>query len=295
MVIDTVRLPDEKVVVRAVGARRTQKVIMHLLLIAAAVVLLYPLFWVLGSSVKPDTEIFKDASLWPKHFIWHNYVAGWSAFGTSFATYFQNSFVVCILSVIGNVFSCSCAAYAFARLEFRFKRLWFALMMATIMLPVHVTLIPQYILFKNLGWINTFLPLVVPKFFGTDAFFVFLMVQFIRGIPRDLDDAAHIDGCGPLATFRYIVFPLMKPAIVTTAIFTFIWTYNDFFSQLIYLNSPTLYTVPLGLRQFLDNSGESTWGPMFAMSVLALMPVFLIFVVFQRLVVQGIATTGLKG
>jgi multiple sugar transport system permease protein len=142
--------------------------------------------------------------------------------------------------------------------------------------------------------VNTYLPLVVPKFFATDAFFIFLMVQFIRGIPRDLDDSARIDGCGPVRTFRYIILPLMKPAMVTTAIFTFIWTYNDFVSQLVYLNDPHLYTVPLGLRQFLDNSGESMWGPMFAMSVLALVPVFLIFVAFQRLVVQGIATTGLK-
>jgi multiple sugar transport system permease protein len=162
------------------------------------------------------------------------------------------------------------------------------------MLPQHVTLIAQYAIFRDLGWIDTFLPLVVPKFLATDAFFVFLMVQFIRGLPRELYEAARIDGCGPFQIYLRIVLPLLRPALVTTAIFSFIWTYNDFFSQLIYLSSPENLTVPLALRSFLDASGQSEWGQMFAMSVVTLVPVVAMFVIFQRKIVAGMAHTGLK-
>jgi multiple sugar transport system permease protein len=168
-------------------------------------------------------------------------------------------------------------------------------MIGTLMLPFHVTVVPQYIIFNSLGWINTFLPLIVPKFFAVDAFFIFLMVQFIRGIPMELEQAAMVDGCNRFQIFILIILPLMAPALVTTTIFTFIWTWNDFFSQLLYLNAEKNYTVSLGLRQFLDASGQSSWGSMFAMTTLSLVPVFLVFLFFQKRLVEGIATTGLKG
>jgi multiple sugar transport system permease protein len=158
-----------------------------------------------------------------------------------------------------------------------------------------VTLIPQYAIFLGLDWVNTYLPLIVPKFLATDAFFIFLMVQFIRGLPTELDDAAKVDGCGPFGVYWRIILPLLVPALTTTAIFTFLWTYDDFFSQLIYLSDTGLYTVPLGLRLFLDSTGESSWGPMFAMSVVSLLPTFAFFLLFQRWIVEGISTTGLKG
>jgi multiple sugar transport system permease protein len=186
------------------------------------------------------------------------------------------------------------AAYAFARLEFRGKKLFFAIMLATIMLPIHVVIVPQYILFSELGWINTFWPLIVPKFLATDGFFVFLMVQFIRGLPKDLDEAARIDGCGHVRIFCRIILPLSMPALATTAIFTFIWTWNDFFSQLIFLTSPDMYTVPVALRTFVDSSSQTSWGPLFAMSVIALGPVFGFFLAGQKYLVKGIATTGIK-
>jgi multiple sugar transport system permease protein len=157
-----------------------------------------------------------------------------------------------------------------------------------------VIIVPQYILFSQLGWVNTFLPLIVPKLLATDAFFVFLMVQFIRGIPRELDEAARIDGCGHPTIFLRIILPLMIPALATTAIFTFIWTWNDFFSQLIYLTDPDMYTVPVALRSFIDSTVASSWGSMFAMSVLSLLPVFLAFALGQRYLIQGISTTGGK-
>jgi multiple sugar transport system permease protein len=155
-------------------------------------------------------------------------------------------------------------------------------------------IVPQYILFSQLGWLNTFLPLIVPKLLGTDAFFVFLMVQFIRSIPRELDDAARIDGCGHAGIFLRVILPLLTPALATTAVFTFIWTWNDFFSQLIYLTDPDKYTVPVALRSFMDATTGTSWGSMFAMSVVSLVPVFLAFLIGQRYLVRGIATTGIK-
>lgn len=272
-----------------------QRLIIHVLLITGALVMIYPLLWMLASSLKPEAQIFSDLSLIPREVVISNYVEGWRGAGTPFSVFFVNSFIVCLGAVIGNLIACSMAAYAFARLDFRFKSFWFALMLVTIMLPYHVVLVPQYTIFLNLEWVNTYLPLIVPKFLATDAFFIFLMVQFIRGIPRELDDAAKVDGCGPFGIYWRIMLPLLRPALVTAAIFTFLWTYDDFFSQLIYLSDTALYTVPLGLRLFLDATGDSAWGPMFAMSVLSLMPPFLFFLFFQRLIVEGIATTGLKG
>ena len=268
---------------------------LHGLLILGAVVMLYPLLWLASSSLKPAELIFSDPSLWPKRIDLSNYTRGWEGVALPFSQFFRNSFIVAGGAVVGNLLACSMAAYAFARLNFRFKRLWFALMLGTIMLPAHATLIPQYVLFLNFGWINTFLPLIAPKFLATDSFFIFLMVQFIRSIPRELDEAASIDGCGFFGIYWRIILPLMVPALVTTAIFTFIWTYEDFLLPLVYLSDMNLYTVPQGLRLFMASTGESAWGPLMAMSLVSLVPVFVIFLVFQRLLIEGISTTGLKG
>lgn len=269
--------------------------VLHAILFLGALVMLYPLIWMASSSIKPTELIFSDPSLWPREVDFSNYSEGWTGAILPFSTFFKNSFIVSIGSVIGNLVACSMAAYAFARLNFALKRLWFSLMLGTIMLPVHATLIPQYILFNELGWINSFLPLIVPKFLAVDAFFIFLMVQFIRGIPRDLDEAAELDGDSAFGIYRRIILPLMTPALATTAIFTFIWTYEDFLSQLVYLSSSALYTVPLGLRLFVASTGESAYGSLLAMSLLSLVPIFIIFFAFQRLLIEGISTTGMKG
>lgn len=274
---------------------RLEGVLVHGLLLLGACVMLYPLAWLASSSLKPSQLIFSDPSLWPRKIEWSNYVNGWNGVASPFSQFLKNSMIVASGAVIGNVVSCSMAAFAFARLDFKFKRLWFALMLGTVMLPAHATLIPQYILFRNLHWINTFLPLIAPKFLAVDAFFIFLMVQFIRGIPRDLDDAAALDGESVFGVFFHIILPLMTPALVATAIFTFIWTYEDFFSPLVYLTDMSLYTVPQGLRLFMASTGESAWGPLMAMSLVSLIPVFLLFLGFQRLLIEGISTTGLKG
>jgi multiple sugar transport system permease protein len=257
------------------GRRRSllRRIITHTLLIAFAITMIYPLLWMLSSSFKPYELIFTDPGIWPSTFTVENYREGWSLLGVTFGTFLRNSFVLSILAVIGNMFACSLAAYAFARMEFRFRKTLFALMLMTIMLPFHVTVVPQYIIFHHLGWIDTFLPILTPKFLAVEGFFVFLLVQFIRGLPRDLDDAAEVDGAGPFQTYWRVILPLCKPGLAVVAIFTFIWTWNDFFTQLLYLTSPGNYTVPLGLRAFLDATGRSHWGSLFAMSVLALGPI----------------------
>jgi multiple sugar transport system permease protein len=273
---------------------RVRRLARHIVLIAVGIVMIYPLLWMLASSFKPGALIFSEPGLIPTDFTTENYSLGWNALSHPFTHYLMNSFMVVAGSVVGNLASCSLAAYAFARLNFRFRRLWFAIMLMSIMLPIHVIIVPQYVLFSELGWLNTFLPLIVPKLLATDAFFVFLMVQFFRGVPRDLDEAARIDGAGHARIFLQIMLPLAVPALATTAIFTFIWTWNDFFSQLIFLTEPDLYTVPIALRAFLDSTGQSSWGAMFAMSIVSLVPLFLIFLLGQRYLVRGIATTGLK-
>jgi multiple sugar transport system permease protein len=272
-----------------------RSILRHGLLIAAAFCMLYPLLWMVGSSFKPESLIFSQPGALPTTFDASNYIDGWTALRVSFTTFYMNSFIVAGLAVVGNLLACSLAAFAFARLEFRFKWLWFALMLGTLMLPYHVTLVPQYILFLKLGWVNTFLPLVVPKFLAVDAFFIFLMVQFFRGIPREIDEAAIMDGCGPWRIYWRIMLPLSTPVLATAAIFSFIWTYDDFLGPLIYLNDMRTWTVPLALRAFEDSSGGgSLYGELFAMSALSLVPVFAVFLAFQRLIIRGVALGALK-
>lgn len=270
--------------------------ISNVIIIFLGVGMLYPILWLIGASFKDSKMIFTNPSLFPENIIFDNYIEGWKGIGiVGFDTFFMNSFIIGILCVIGNVIFCSLTAYAFARLRFKGRHVWFALMMLTLMLPSHVTTIPRYIIFRSFGWVDTFLPIIVPKLFATDAFFVFLLVQFMRSLPKDLDESAFIDGCGKMGIYLRIVMPLTLPALITTVLFTFLWTWDDFFNQLLYLNSPSKYTVPMGLRLFLDASGMSSWGPMFAMSVLSLVPCFILFFSLQKYFVQGLTTTGIKG
>jgi multiple sugar transport system permease protein len=253
-------------------------------------IVVYPLVWMIGASLKSPDEIANNLGVLPERLTWSNYTEGWNGQpDVTFGRFFLNSVLLAAATVVANAASCLVTAYAFARLRFPGRRIWFATMIATLLLPGHVLIIPQYLLFRHLDWIDTPLPLIVPKLLATESFFVFLMVQFLRGIPEALDESAKIDGCTPYSLFRWVILPMARPAIATTAIFSFIWTWNDFFTQLVYLNDITNYTVPIGLRQFLDSSGQSAVGPMFAMSVLSLLPVFLFFAAFQRLLVRGIA------
>jgi multiple sugar transport system permease protein len=273
---------------------RTKGLVKHAILILAGGLMIYPLVWMVVSSLRPNDLIFREPGLWLNSLEMSNYTDGWSALTHPFGHYMVNSALVVVGSILGNLISCSMAAYAFARLQFNGKKLFFGIMLLTIMLPFHVVIVPQYILFSQIGWVNTFWPLIVPKLLATDAFFIFLMVQFIRGIPKELDEAARIDGAGHPRIFLRVILPLMVPALATTTIFTFIWTWNDFFGALIYLTDPDMFTVPVALRAFVDSQSSTSWGSLFAMSIVSLLPVFLVFLFGQRFLIKGIATTGIK-
>jgi len=273
---------------------RGSSVLKHLGLIAGSALMVYPLIWLVVSSFKPNDQIFRDLSIFTTDLTAENYITGWDKLQYPFGVFLLNSTIIAIGSIVGNLVSCSLAAYAFGRLKFRGRNLLFAIMLATIMLPYQVVLVPQFTIFKELGWLNTFLPLIVPKFLATDAFFVFLMVQFIRALPAEIFEAARIDGAGQFRTYFQITLPLMIPALATTAIFTFIWTWSDFFSPLIYLRVPQLFTASIALKQFLDSQSSSDFGSMFAMSVVSLAPLFVAFLVGQRYLIKGFATTGGK-
>ncbi len=269
----------------------------HVFIITLGLVMIYPIAWMIVSSFKPNNMIFSDTGLIPKAVTTDNYISGWDGYaGSTFGTFFKNAFIICALAIIGNLISCTMAAYAFARLRFLGRGFWFAVMLATMMLPGQVLLVPRYIMFNTFGWVGTIQPLVVPKFLATDAFFVFLLVQFIRSLPKEIEEAAIIDGCGKFGVFIRIIVPLAFPAMVTTALFTFLWTWDDFFNHLLYLTRPDTYTVSRALRTFVGDAGAVTnWGGALAMGTLSIIPAFILFFSLQKYFVQGISTTGIKG
>lgn len=265
------------------NTRRLTTVLKHTIIIAIGIVMLYPLLWMLIRSFKPDNEIFGTLSLWSDDFSVANYIKGWSGLsGVTFGTFIINTLFIVGMSIFGNVLSGSLTAFAFARLNFRFKAIGFTVVLLTLMLPFHVTVIPSYVIWNQLDLVNTYWPLILPKFFAVEAFFIYLMIQFMRGIPKSIDESAYMDGASSFTLYTRIMLPLSLPAIVSTVIFTFIWTWNDFFSQMLYLSNINKYTVALGLRMFLDSSGASNWGAMFAMSIVTLIPIFIVFIFFQR-------------
>jgi multiple sugar transport system permease protein len=268
----------------------------HLFTAGFAILMLYPLIWLLMSSFKESSSIFITAqSLIPSPWKWSNYADGWKGIGgQSFLTFIKNSLIIVGLSTVGAVFSSALIAYGFSRIQFRGKKFWFTCMMLTMMLPQEVIMIPQYILFAKLGWLNSFKPIVVPQWFGY-PFFTFLIIQFIRTIPVDLDEAAKIDGCGKFGIFFKVILPLITPALATSAIFSFYWKWEDLINPVLYLNKPELYPVSLALKMYLDTETASNWGAMFAMSVVSLIPVVIVFFAFQKYIVEGISTSGLKG
>ncbi|WP_166844396.1 carbohydrate ABC transporter permease [Isoptericola sp. BMS4] len=278
----------------ATRARRRGEIVRHTGLILFGLLMLYPLIWMAVSAFKPSHLVLTDPGLIPTELTLDNFRAGWRVAGYPFVVFFGNSLVLAVSCIVGNLVSCSLTAYALARMNFRARKLYFGIVLVSVMLPMHATLIPQYIVFSELDMVNTFVPLVLPKFLATDAFFVFLMIQFIRGIPRELDQAAWLDGAGPFRVFWHVILPLMRPALVTTTIFTFIWTWNDFFGQLIYLTEAPVYTVPVALNALVDSQSAQGTGTLMAMSVLSLVPILCFFAFAQKHLIRGISTTGLK-
>ncbi|MBO5524746.1 MAG: carbohydrate ABC transporter permease, partial [Roseburia sp.] len=224
-----------------------------------------------------------------------NYASGFEGIGgVPFSTFFLNSLEVTIVGVIGCVTTSLFAAYAFSRIRFKFGNFWFGCVMMTMMIPAQVMVVPQYIILKKLNLIDTKIALVLPWFFG-GAFFIFLMVQFFQGIPRELDEAAEIDGCGRISILFRILVPVVKPAIITSAIFAFYWIWQDFFQPLIFISSPENFTIPLALNMYLDPNSYNNYGGLFAMSVISILPIIIFFIIFQRYLVDGIAMDGIKG
>ncbi len=282
---------------RKVKRKTWQTVIWFVVLLAITAVVLYPLVWLFLSTFKTNAEFGQNPGLLPQDPTLENYLkVGEGIAGVPMWKFFVNSLIIAVGSVIGTVLSSALAAYAFARIQFKGLGVLFAAMIGTLLLPFHVLIIPQYILFNRLDMIDTFIPLLLPKFLATEAFFVFLLVQFIRQMPRDMDEAARIDGAGHFRIFWSIILPLIKPALITCAIFSFIWAWNDFLGPLLYLTSPENYPLPVALRLYNDaSSGGADYGATVTASFIALLPVLLFFLVFQRFLVDGVATQGLKG
>jgi multiple sugar transport system permease protein len=270
------------------------RVAFHVFVIFFGFVMLYPVLWMIAGSFKSSAEIFGNASLLPSSINLDNYVRGWRYTGRiTFTTFFKNSFYYAGVGTVAAVLSSSFIGFGFARVRFPGRGFWYGCMIATLLIPFQVLMVPQYLIFHKLGWINTFLPLIVPLF-GGFPFFIFLMVQFIRQIPVELDNSARIDGCGRFRIYAYIILPLIKPALITSTIFSFYWRWDDFLGPLLYLNRPELFTVSVALRMFSDPQTATDWPAIFAMGTLSLVPIMVVFFTFQRHIVQGIATTGIK-
>jgi oligogalacturonide transport system permease protein len=268
----------------------------YIFLTLFGILMIYPLIWMTFAAFKSNNEIFGSMALFPKQAVWNAYIKGWKGSGQfSFGVFFFNTIMLTVPVVIFTIISSSLVAYGFARFKFPLKKILFGLMISTLMLPNAVIIIPRFILFSKLDWINTYLPFTIPALFACYPFFIFMMVQFFRGLPRKLDESAKIDGCNSFTILVRILLPLCKPALFSVAIFQFIWTWNDFFNSLIYINSVKKYTLSLGLRMSLDSASDVHWNEIMAMSTLAILPCVLLFFFTQKYFVEGIATTGIKG
>jgi len=271
--------------------RRLTHALVHAALLVGVFFMFIPLAWTISTSLKPAGDVYLFPPKWiPDPVRWENYREAVTAI--PFARYFWNTSVITILSIIGKVISVTMVAFAFARLQWWGRNIFFMVMLATMMLPTHVTLIPQFVMFKSLGWIDTFLPLIVPQFFG-GPYLTFLARQFFLTLPRDLDDAARIDGCSSLVVYSRIILPMSKPVVVMIVIFVFNGQWNEFLNALIYLQSQQHFTLALGLRMFQGESAAS-WHLLMAASLLTMLPVLALFFSAQRYFIQGIVFTGVK-
>ena len=273
-----------------------RKILYHVLVLGFGVIMIYPVLWMISGSFKDNAEILRGTlALIPKEPKLSNYATGWEGFGgTTFATFFRNSFFITVVATFGTVLSSSLVAYSLSRIRFRGRTFWFTCMLLTMMLPGQVIMIPQYLIYYRLGLVPGYVPLILPYFCG-QAFFIYQMMQFMKGIPMELDEAAKIDGCSKYRIYSTIILPLLKPAVVTTVIIQFYWKWDDYMGPLLYLSRPQSYTASIAIKLFADSASVTDYGAMFAMSTLSLIPVFLIFLIFNRYLVQGIGTSGLKG
>lgn len=271
-------------------------ILRYILLGAVGLLMLYPLIWLIGASFKTNSEIFANPGFIATEPTLSGYIEGWkTSTPYTFGHFFLNTFWVVLPKMIGTAISCTAVAYGFARFDFPGKKILFASLIATLLLPNVVTRIPQYLLFRDLGWLDSFLPLWVPSAFAGDAFFVFMLVQFLRAIPRDMEEAARVDGATTWQVLVFIVVPLLAPALVSVCLFQFMWTMNDFLGPLIYISSVDKFPVSLALKLSIDTTEAFEWNRILAMSVLAILPALIVFFMAQKYFIQGISTGGIKG
>jgi ABC-type glycerol-3-phosphate transport system permease component len=272
---------------------RWSRLLVWAALIAGAVVMLLPFVWLVSSSLKLEQRVFQYPPQWiPDPIRWQNYVDAMTY--KPFHLYFRNTFFIAMMNEIAILASASFCAYGFARIRFWGRDFWFAIVLATLMVPYFVLMIPQFVIFSRIGWTDSYLPLTVPFFFGGGAFNIFLLRQFFRSLPRELADAARIDGCNDFGIYARIMLPLSKPAMVTIAIFTFLFSWNDFIGPLLYINGPDKFTVALGLATFRSIL-NTRWDLLMAASTVMIAPVILLFFIGQRYFIQGVVLSGLKG
>lgn len=284
----------------AAKLRKVRKKIRHgcsyILLSVIGIIFIYPLLFMFFASFKSNAEIMGSMSLLPSHISFENYISGWRSAGQyTFGHYIKNTLLITVPVVALTILSSSIVGYGFARFRFKGHKLLFGAMLSTMMLPNAVVIVPRYILFNKFGWLNTYIPFYAPAMLACSSFFIFSMVQFIRGIPRSLDDAAFVDGCSTLGIFIRIILPLSKPCLTSMAVFQFIWSWNDYFNPLIFINSVSKYNVMQGLKLGMDATSGIIWGPIMAMSAISIIPCVIIFFCSQKYFAEGIATSGIKG
>ncbi len=290
MAIDVPRSRPRRPLHQVVGWGRST--LTHIVLVLAGMVFLVPFLWMLSTSLKPDDQLFTYPPIWiPNPLKWENYPR--TVTYIPFFTYLANTLIIAVSSMIGATLSSSLVAYSLARIRWPGRQILLILTIATLMLPFQVTLIPVFLVFKNLGWVGDFRPLILPQFFGV-AYYIFLLRQFFASIPQELSEAARIDGAGEFRIYWSIVMPLAKPALATVAVFQFIRSWTDYLGPLIYLNDQKLYTLQLGLQQYSSQYGRE-WGLLMAAAVLISLPPIMIFFFTQRTFVQGVTLTGIKG
>ncbi len=281
---------------RKLQNQKFSAVMRYVVLTLVAVVMLYPIIWLVGASFKENNEIFTSIGFIPKRLDFQAYIDGWNTKGDyTFTLYFINTFKYVVPKIIFTLFSATITAYGFARFEFPFKKIMFSLLMATMFLPQVVTRIPLYLFWKNLGLLDTYIPLIANSVFAQEPFFVFMMIQFLRSIPRDLDEAATIDGCGEFGILWRILVPALKPALISCVIFQCVWSFSDFLGPLIYITSQDKFPVSLALKLNIDPSTNTPWNQVFAMSLISLLPAIILFFSAQKYFVDGVTSSGIKG
>jgi len=288
-------------ITNAIEKQKKQKqyvasMIRYVILTVVAIIMIYPILWLIGASFKTNSEIFTSIGFIPSSIDFQAYADGWYTKGRyTFTLYFINTFQYVIPKIAFTLIASTLTAYGFARFNFPLKKIMFSLLMATMFLPAVVTRIPLYLFWKDLGMLDTYVPLLASSFFAQEPFFVFMLIQFLRSIPRDLDEAATVDGCGSFGILWRVLLPALRPALISCIIFQFVWSFSDFLGPLIYITSQDKYPVSLALKLNVDPSTNTPWNQVFAMSILSLLPAIILFFSAQKYFVEGVTSSGIKG